>query len=115
VAAYEEALELDPTLAPSAAAWSTLCQNGALGGHPGAVLEACDRGMELAPGNPGLQNARGLARALTGDLDGARSDFEARLDASWIASAAQRQEWIDALGRGENPLTPAVLERLRGH
>ncbi len=115
VAAYEEALELDPTLAPSAAAWSTLCQNGALGGHPGAVLEACDRGVALAPGYPGLQNARGLARALTGDLAGARSDFEAQLDTSWIASPARRQEWIDALGRGENPFTPEVLESLRGH
>ena len=114
VAAYERARELDPTLSPSAAAWSTLCWNGAVGGHPAEVLAACDQGVALAPGYPGLQNARGLARALTGDLDGARADFEARLDSSWIASREYRREWIEALGRGENPFTPAVVEELRG-
>ncbi len=113
VAAYEMALELDPSLRPSAAAWSTLCWNGAIGGNPAAVLEACDRGLEVASEHPGLQNARALARALTGDLAGARADLEARLDSPWIASTERRREWVETLGRGENPFTPEVLASLR--
>jgi hypothetical protein len=114
VAAYDRALELDPTLAPSAAAWATLCSSGALGGHPAEVLEACDRGVELALGYPGLQSARGVARALTGDLAGARADLEAVQARSGTQGRARRKEWIEALDRGENPFTPEVLESLRG-
>jgi hypothetical protein len=114
VAAYEKALELDPTLSPSAAAWNTLCWSGAIGGHPAAVLEACDQGVAIAPEYPGPRNARGLARALTGDLAGARTDFGAGLDSPWIASPERRREWMEALGRGANPFTPAVVEELRG-
>jgi tetratricopeptide (TPR) repeat protein len=113
VAAYEKALELDPALSPSAAVWSVLCQSGFLG-HPAAVLEACDRGVALAPGYPGLQNARGVARALTGDLEGASADLEAHLDTPWIVDRGRRQEWIGALERGDNPFAPEVLAELGG-
>jgi hypothetical protein len=114
VAAYHEALELDPTLSPSAPAWSTLCWSGALGGHPTEVLWACDRGLELVPSDDGLHEARGLARALSGDLEGARADLE-RVHETWrVDEVGRRQEWIEALGRGENPFTPDVLESLRG-
>jgi hypothetical protein len=112
VAAYRKALELDPTLSPSAPAWSTLCRSGALGGRPAEVLWACDRGLAIAPGDDGLQEARGLARALTGDLEGARGDLEA-VQARGDGDRALRQEWIDALGHGENPFTPEVLDSLR--
>jgi tetratricopeptide (TPR) repeat protein len=114
LAAYGKALELDPTLSPSAAAWSTLCWSGAIGGYPAAVLEACDRGLEVAPGDPGLQNARGLARALTGDATGARADFQAALDHPWRADRDTREAWIEALGENRNPFTSEEIERLRG-
>jgi hypothetical protein len=113
IAAYERALELDPTLSPSAAAWSTLCWSGAIGGRPAAVLEACDRGLDVAPGDPALRNARSLARALTGDLAGARADLQAGLDDPWRADRDTREGWIEVLGRGLNPFTAEEIERLR--
>jgi hypothetical protein len=113
--AYAKAEELDPTLSPSAAAWSTLCWNGSLWGHAAEVMKACERGLERAPGDPGLLDGRGLARALTGDLAGARADFEAGQAAPGVADRARRQEWIAALARGDNPFTSKLLESLRGH
>ncbi len=114
VAAYEKALELDPDLSPSAAAWGALCRSGALGGSPAEVLDACSRGVEMAPGDTGLRDSRGIARALTGDLAGARADLEAVQAMAWAVDRDRRQCWIEALGRGENPFTAHVLELLRG-
>lgn len=114
VAAYETALELDPTLSPSALTWRTLCEAGALGGHAADVLGACDRMVELTPYG-GARDVRGLARALTGDVGGAIQDFEAFVE--WTnddTDRARRQEWIEALQRGESPFTPEVLDALRG-
>jgi hypothetical protein len=53
-------------------------------------------------------------RALTGNFAGAIEDFQAFVDATDDEDAkAQRQQWIEALQNGENPLTPEVLEQLR--
>jgi hypothetical protein len=71
--------------------------------------------MVLAPGYPGLQSSRTLARALTGDLAGARADLESVQAREGTSNRARRDEWIQALRRDENPFTPEVLESLRGH
>jgi hypothetical protein len=78
-----------------------------------AVIEACDRGLELSPGDSGLLAGRGLVRALTGDLAGARADLEAAQAAGGSRDRERRQAWIEALGRGENPFTPELLESMR--
>jgi hypothetical protein len=67
----------------------------------------------MAPGDDGLREARGIARALTGDLEGGRADLEG-IHETWRADeGARRRQWIDSLGRGENPFTPEVLDALR--
>jgi len=114
VAAYAKAQELDPSLSPSANVWRTLCWNGSVRGRAAEVLDACERLVELTPAG-GARDVRGLARALTGDVDGAVADFEAFV--AWTESDRDRkvrQEWIEALRRGENPFTPELLESLRG-
>lgn len=58
-----------------------------------------------------MRDSRGIARVLTGDFEGAISDFEAYV--AYTSSEEYRtlrQEWIDALRAGENPLTPEVLK-----
>ena len=73
--------------------------------------------MQLEPNNEVCLDTRGLARGLTGNIAGALEDFQRVLDISTFdeskAKKQQRQDWLDALRRGENPFTPEVLERLR--
>lgn len=55
-----------------------------------------------------------MARVLTGDYEGAISDFEFFIEQTEIEEQkAQRQAWIQSLQAGENPLTPDVLESIK--
>jgi hypothetical protein len=61
-------------------------------------------------------DTRGIARALTGDIQGAIKDFEAAITSTSNVlnkkQKAQRQQWIDALRKGQQPFTPEVLKQL---
>jgi TPR repeat protein len=112
--AYAEAQELDSTIAFSPSVWNNLCWYGSLWGHASNVITRCEQAVELAPSNGAYRDSRGLARALTGDLDGAIVDFEAFV--AWTSddeSREQRRDWINALRVGESPFTSDVLESLR--
>jgi imidazolonepropionase-like amidohydrolase len=119
MAAYSSALAFDSTLTIDNWFWNALCWTGSRTGHAAEVLSACERAVALRA--LGLtedfqwwvRDSRGLARALTGDLPGAIEDFEAYVaGTSNDESRSQRQGWIDALRRGENPFTPEVLRAL---
>jgi WD40 repeat protein len=100
------------------AVWNTVCWNGSLDGAAAAVMPACERAVALAPADGWIRDSRGLARALTGDLEGATEDFEFAVqwaeetgyDPAFIES---RTAWIEALRAGENPFDAATLEQLR--
>jgi hypothetical protein len=71
-----------------------------------------------APEVGAYRDSRGVALALSGDLAGAREDFEAYM--AWAekngrdkAEIQQRRDWIEALRNGENPFTPDVIEQLK--
>lgn len=114
MAAFTEALRLDARLASSRAIWWTLCWYGSVWGHAEDHLGACDRLVALDPDDARARDARGVARALTGDLPGAVADFEAVVAASADARlSAERADWIRTLRAGRNPVTPEVLARLR--
>ena len=75
---------------------------------------ACENAVKLAPKDEDIINSRGLARALTGDFEGAIKDFEKFVE--WTNNEkdkAQRKGWIESLKKGENPFTDEVLEGLR--
>src|SRR5204862_5813083 len=124
LAAYRDAQRDDPGLMISAAQWNVLCWWGCLFGKAKEVCFAGDQAVGLDGSGPRCQ-ARGLARALTGDRKGAIDDFEAFVqwqqqnpDAAESPEAAARlvatrRQWIDALRRGENPFTAEELVRLR--
>ncbi|WP_306558131.1 tetratricopeptide repeat protein [Nostoc sp. 'Peltigera malacea cyanobiont' DB3992] len=57
--------------------WNTLCWGGSLQKQAADVLPACDKAVALAPEDSRIRDSRGLARALTGDTQGAIEDFEA--------------------------------------
>ncbi|MEH2314304.1 MAG: ribosome assembly protein 4, partial [Nostoc sp.] len=113
LAAYTAALKFDPKVEIPADSWNELCRQGSLQKQAADVLPACEQAVALAPdGN--TRDSRGLARALTGDTQGAITDFEA-----YIAqpedkdSKAQRQRWVKDLRAGKNPFTEAELNKLR--
>jgi WD40 repeat protein len=126
LAAYAEAQKLAPTLKISADSWNALCWFGSLHGYAKDVIFACEKEVTLEPGNGEFRDSRGLARALTGDSQGAIEDFQAYVD--WISNniqampndkkaklseiKARRQRWIDALRAGKNPFTPEEKKRL---
>ena len=114
IAAYNKALKTDPKLQVSAQDWNSLCWYGSLYNHAKDVMFACEKAVALEPKNEYIISVRGLAKALTGDTQGAIEDFEVyvkQTSNSWGKS--KRQSWIKDLRDGKNPFTPEVLEELR--
>ena len=100
---------------------SHFCRWGVLWGRAEQVLMACNQAVDAASTSGQeitTRDGRGLARALTGDLEGARQDFEDAVqwaqesgyDEAFIES---RTAWIAALQAGKNPFDAATLEQLR--
>lgn len=115
VAKYAAAEESESSVAIPAQSWNVLCLAGGLWEHATEVMTACERAVELEPDNGVYRQSRGLARALTGDAEGAIQDLEAFLPGEVSEEdRSLRQGWIEALRRGENPFTPELLRSLRG-
>ncbi|MEQ8972673.1 MAG: hypothetical protein RIE73_20030 [Coleofasciculus sp. C1-SOL-03] len=115
--AYDKAQKIDPpTWKISAESWNTLCRDGSLHKEAAAVMDACEKAVALAPENGGFRDSRGIARALTGDNNGAIEDFQAFIE--WADSERdeeeikQRQGWIDALKAEKNPFTEEEIDKL---
>ncbi|MEQ9548299.1 MAG: tetratricopeptide repeat protein [Coleofasciculus sp. G3-WIS-01] len=76
-------------------------------------MDACEKAVALAPENGEFRDSRGIARALTGDKQGAIEDFQAFIESTnWEEGKKQRQGWIDALKAGKNPFTEEEIEEL---
>ncbi len=111
IAAYKK---LDAKVEIDAKTWNSLCWQGSLNEFAKEVMFACENAVKLAPDTGYILDSRGLARALTGDFQGAIADFEA-----FIAKTdnkeykTQGQEWVKALREGKNPFTKEELEKLR--
>ena len=77
IAAFNRVEQMDSKVI-SADSWNKLCWHGALGGHPAQVLDACEKAVRAATAEQRwkYQDSRGLARALTGNSQGAIEDFE---------------------------------------
>jgi WD40 repeat protein len=114
LAAYNKAQSIDPTWKISADSWNALCWFGTLHGQAAEVMQACEKAVVLAPKDGGFRDSRGIARALTGDKQGAIEDFQAFIKSTdsdeW---KKQRQGWIDALKAGKNPFTQEEIEKLK--
>ncbi|MEM9507629.1 MAG: hypothetical protein AAGA16_08060, partial [Cyanobacteria bacterium P01_E01_bin.35] len=60
-------------------------------------------------------DSRGLAKALTGNTQGAVKDFQTYVNSpeSNQESRNRRKQWIESLSTGQNPFTDDVLEELK--
>ncbi|MFZ4661063.1 MAG: CHAT domain-containing protein [Caldilineaceae bacterium] len=116
--AIDQALQLDPAVEIDSDTWNAICWNGALAGLAVQVLDACEKAVAVSQNDGGIRDSRGLARALTGDIEGAIADFAFAVtwaeavdyDEAFIGS---RQQYVKALKAGRNPFTPTELARLR--
>lgn len=124
ISAFEQAQALDPEQI-SDSRWAKLCQSGSLAGYASDVLWACDLAVEKDSFPGRLRSRRGVARALSNDIEGAIDNFEAYINWTYSEGALvfekkclevdrlRRQRWTDALRSGQNPFTPEELEKLR--
>ncbi|MBW4560444.1 MAG: ribosome assembly protein 4 [Mojavia pulchra JT2-VF2] len=114
LAAYTNAQKFDPEVEISAYSWDTLCWQGSLQKQAADVMFACNQAVKLDPKNGYIRDSRGLARALTGDYQGAIPDFEAYItQVNDKDTKVQRQRWVKELKAGNNPFTDEELKRLR--
>ncbi|MEH2447459.1 MAG: ribosome assembly protein 4, partial [Nostoc sp.] len=112
LAAYTAALKFDPKVEIPTSSWNELCRQGSLRKQAADVLPACEQAVALAP-DGSTRDSRGLARALTGDTQGAITDFEAYIAQPGDKDRkAQRQRWVKDLRAGKNPFTDAELKKL---
>ncbi|MGH8070026.1 MAG: tetratricopeptide repeat protein [Candidatus Entotheonellia bacterium] len=113
IAAYAGAERLDPTLKIPVRFWNPLCWFGSLWRHAGEVMFACERAVELEPERWQIRENRGVARAMTGNIDGAIEDFQEYIKkTSDPMRKSQRQRWVDALRAGEDPFTDEEIKTL---
>lgn len=114
LASYVKAKSMGPVPEVTVESWNTICWAGSLWGNATDFLPACDEAIALDPKNGAVSDSRGVARARTGDVAGAITDFQAFV--AWTDDAqkkAQRRAWIESLLKHENPFTSDEIAKLR--
>ena len=94
--------------------WGELCWFGSLNNQAQDVMFACEKAVKLKPNDGKTRRYRGLARALTGNYQGAIEDFQVLVESIKDEENKARFEgWIETLKKGENPFTSEVLKELK--
>lgn len=115
LADFYSAIELDPSYGTS---YNNFCWWGSVWNRAEAVMGVCETAVFLEPDNGWFHDSRGVARALSGDYEGAISDFAFYVN--WVREngksdyyVAEREFWIAGLQAGNNPFDAETLKRLR--
>ena len=96
----QAALAADSVNGASADEVNNVCWAGAMSGLAREVISLCDIAVGLAPADDSIIDSRGLARALTGNPEGAIKDFRGFMLLADSAGRRVREEWIEEL-RGD--------------
>jgi tetratricopeptide (TPR) repeat protein len=118
IALVESAYTRMPEAFVSAPELNNICWFASLWNMANQAMFACELAVELEPERGGIRDSRGLARALTGDFEGAIEDFQYYI--AWGTTNREgradldlRRAWIEALQQGINPFDEATLNALR--
>ena len=117
LAKYSEAENIDPEIKISAINWGDVCWYGVVQDQAAKVLDACEKAVKLDFENGSFRDSRGIARAMTGNLDGVVRDFEAYVNWAPQHNRSQeridrRKQWIEQLKNNENPFSPEDRDTL---
>ena len=106
---FNEALQQDPSNAQAYLGLAVVSADG----FDSKAAEYAAKALTLDPDNWHFKDSRGLARALTGNIEGAIEDFQAYVERTDDAEfKSQREDWIAALRKGKKPFSAAVLKSL---
>jgi hypothetical protein len=95
--------------------WNGICWFASIHGHAERVLYACDLAVAPDSTNVNRRDSRAVARALTGNVEGAIADLQYVVENAAEGPFLEiRADWLAALESGVNPFTEAELERLQG-
>ncbi len=101
----------------SASVNNQVCWSGSLWGFARQVLSVCDLAVEMNPESYSILDSRGVARAISGDMEGAAADLRTALQLAgqgWREEPkTQREAWIRGLESGENPFAGEGLATFR--
>ena len=112
--AFAEATKIGPSPDIPVELWNRIAWLGSLWGKASEFLYSGDQAVAHAPSTSEFRDTRGVARALSGNINGAIEDLEV-----FVASnegndlASRRLRWIEALRKGEDPFTREEMEYLR--
>ena len=113
---YNEAQKLDSDLEIDVENWGELCWFGSLNNQAQDVMFACEKAVKLKPNDRKTRNYQDLARALTGNYQGAVEDFQVLVESIKDEDEKAKLEgWIETLKKGENPFNSEVLEELKNN
>lgn len=122
ITAYRNAQKIEDKHQISINSWLILCWYGTLHGRAEDVMFACDQMVSLNPNDGNLREGRSVARALTGDFDGAIEDLtfflswastDEAIQMGWTAEEIQlREEWLKTLEAGQNPIDEDTIFNL---
>ena len=111
---YNQAQKLDSDVEIDVRNWLKLCEFGSGNNQAQDVMFACEKAVKLNPNDSYTQSIRGLARALTGDYQGAIDDLKVFVDdIKTKKNKARFEGWIETLKKRENPFTNDVLKELK--
>ncbi|MGD1704285.1 hypothetical protein ACP6PM_31485 [Dapis sp. BLCC M229] len=114
ISLYDAAQKLDSDIEIAANDWRELCYFCSLNNQVQDVMFACENAVKLSPDNGVIRRIYGLAKALTGDYQGAIENFQVYVDSMGDEEEKVKVEgWIETLKKGENPITSEVLEELK--
>ncbi len=118
ISLYNQVQNINPNLEIDAKSWNSLCWFGSIYRQAKDVLFACEQAVQLASDEASqvsYLDSRGLARALTGNTQGAIKDFQAYVNSRKFGEEDKNQvkQWLELLKKGENPFTDEALEDLK--
>ncbi len=92
---------------------NSLCWWGSLWNRAADVLDYCEQAVKADPTDENIRDSRGVALVLTGHYRRAISDFEAFVAFTPdLTRRQQRERWLQALRKGQNPLTAGEIKDL---